>query len=151
MAAADPLTLLVDSLSDPSNEIRLLSASEETVFELSQAVSISFPSPSGRTSIPKTAPTRLHNGPIDLSNPPKPPEESPSEYYDVGALLIAFLNKDKPVGDYIREASKQGVTLVGTVERRSVVEYLAGKNDGEGRVLPIGGIGELPPVTFVFG
>lgn len=120
----DPLRLLQTTLSS-GGTIDLLSSDDPTstpVTSLSESSYLSFPDPSDPSSkriiLPKTTPTRFK----------RTPQSTPSETWDLQALLLAFLRKDVSIAEYAQEAVQQSVELVGVMQRKIVADYLEGKD-----------------------
>lgn len=136
MTTTDPLLLLRSALSS-SSKINLLDSTGTEVFTLALSTSLSFPPYSPSTTFPKTTPTRYLTGAVAHG------AARPS--YDLQTLLHAYLQRDAPVQEYMRQSREGGVPFVSVTDRRYVVEYLGGKGTEEGeegRVLPLGGAGE---------
>ncbi|ORY44642.1 RNA pol II accessory factor, Cdc73 family-domain-containing protein [Leucosporidium creatinivorum] len=133
----DPLLLLRSALST-GNKINLLDASGTEVFSLTSASTIAFPPYSPSTTFPKSTPTRYLTGAVAHSSSGARPT------YDLQTLLHAYLLRDSPVPEYMKQSREGGVPFVSVTDRRFVVEYLGGKGSEEGeegRVLPLGGAG----------
>lgn len=96
--------------------------SSPRVYTLQECSHFSFPPPTGSESkgrliLPKTTSTRFK----------RLPTSSNDDTWDLQALLLCYLRKDKGVGEYAPEAIREGVALVGVMERRIVNDYLDGR------------------------
>ncbi|KAK8849549.1 hypothetical protein IAR55_004884 [Kwoniella newhampshirensis] len=132
----DPLDLLrrcIQSSSPPT----LLTASSDPLPSgepsLSEAAYLSFPalesSADGRPiNLPKDTPTRYTSKPLTSTG-------EVVEYYNIGQLWLAWHERDSGVRDYLIKGQAGGLGYVAITDRRGVVEYLTGENDGSGRVL----------------
>lgn len=119
----DPLRLLQTTLTSGAS-IDLLPSDDPSstpVTSLSESSYLSFPDPSDaskRIILPKTTPTRFK----------RTPQSTPSETWDLQALLLAFLRKDVSIAEYAQEAVQQSVELVGVMQRKIVADFLEGKD-----------------------
>ena len=128
-AADDPLQLLRTTIQTKDAEIQMLNGAEASsprVYTFHECSHLSFPSSSSSNSsriiLPKTTTTRFK----------RLPTSSATETWELQALLLCYLRKDATVGEYAPEAVREGVPLVGVMERRIVNDYLEGKDDGTG-------------------
>ena len=73
-------------------------------------------------ALPKSSPTRYTRP--GVSNP-----SSPADVYTLEAVYLAWLLRDAPGAEYMRQARESGLTVgfVSVTERKSVVEWLEGK------------------------
>lgn len=142
----DPLLLLRQALSSNAT-ITLQSASGEEVFSLPDSSQIHFTS--SRTTFPKDTPTRY------VSVAPVPGGEAST--YDLQTLLFAYLKRNDPAGEYMKQAREQLIPTVSVMDKRSVVDWLSGKlslEGPEGKIRPLegadgaaadeGGVGATP-------
>lgn len=142
-ASADPLLLLRAALSAntaitllhiaPTDDDAPLSLANATeVYTLPDCTHVAFPSPSSPSSpaplFPKGTKTR-YLAAVD------------GDAFDLQTLLFAFLQREAPVGEYMRQAREMGTGFVSVTERRNIVEWLSGKAPLEG---PEGRIRSLP-------
>ncbi|KGB77916.3 parafibromin [Cryptococcus deuterogattii R265] len=122
MASNDPLDLLKSSLQS-SNPPELLTAASEPAPSLALAAYLSFTSTANPINLPKDTPTRYTSKP-----------GSTSEFYNIGQLYLAWIERDSGVRDYLIKGQAGGVGYVAITDRRPAVDYLLGKGDGEGRI-----------------
>ena len=124
MASPDPLELLLAAIT--TNEPpQLLTASNEPTESFGEAASLSFKT--AEVTLPKDTPTRY-----------SAKAGSTTEFSNVGQLLLAWLERQAALREYMMKAQGSGVGYVTTLDRRGVVEYLTGQSDGAGRVLQLG-------------
>ena len=135
----DPLRLLRSTLAAKGEEIHLVTSESadsndpaNRVETLGAASYLSFPTPSSaasssssssanaRTVLPKTTPTRFK----------RTPQSAPSEVWDLAALLLCYQRRGASLAEYAQEAVREGVELVGIMQRRIVNEYLEGSLSG---------------------
>ncbi|OWT39442.1 parafibromin [Cryptococcus neoformans Bt1] len=126
MASHDPLDLLKASLQS-STPPQLLTAASEPAPTLALAAYLSFASTANPINLPKDTPTRYTSKP-----------GSTSEFYNIGQLYLAWIEKDSGVRDYLIKGQAGGVGYVAITDRRPAVDYLLGKGDGEGRIVAKG-------------
>ena len=127
MSAHDPLDLFRQSISTALPPVLLTAASEPSP-TLSLAAYISFPqSSSAPINIPKDAPTRY-----------TAKAGSGDEFYNLGQVWLAYTERESGVREYLIKGQAGGVGYVSVADRRGVVEFLVGENDGAGRVLAKG-------------
>ncbi|WVR08183.1 hypothetical protein IAU60_005229 [Kwoniella sp. DSM 27419] len=128
--APDALDLLRQAVKSDT-PITLLNSASEPATSLADAAFLSFPPVASvtdsATSIPKDASTRY-----------TAKAGSRDESYSIGQLWLAWAEKDSGVRDYLMKGQAGGVGYVAITDRRGVVEYLAGENEGVGRVLAKG-------------
>ncbi|WVQ75003.1 hypothetical protein IAR50_004611 [Cryptococcus sp. DSM 104548] len=122
----DPLDLLRTSVANnaPPN---LLTAASDPSPTLALASYLSFPADPSPIQLSKDTPTRFSSkiGSVD-------------EFYNVGQLYLAWLERESGVRDYLMKGQAGGVGYVAITDRRVVVDYLLGSGDGEGRVVARG-------------
>ena len=121
----DSIDLLRSSISTSSPSV-LLTAALEPSPSLSLASYISFPqpSPAAPINLTKDTPTRYTSK-----------VASTDEFYTLAHLWLAWTEKDRGVRDYLVKGQAEGVGYVSVADRRGVVEFLQGDNNGTGRVL----------------
>lgn len=80
----------------------------------------------------KSSPTRYTKP--GISNP-----SSPADVYTLEAVYLAWLLRDAPGAEYMRQARESGLTVgfVSVTERKSVVEWLEGKVADLERIRPL--------------
>ncbi|EIW85820.1 RNA polymerase II-associated protein [Coniophora puteana RWD-64-598 SS2] len=100
----------------------------------------------GSTPFPKDAPTR-YTRPTAAAGGAGDPVSSPSNFFSLSAVYLAWLMRDTPGAEYMKAARENGLTVgfVSVTERKAVVEWLEGKGSGIGRVVPIAGETTTPP------
>lgn len=125
-SSEDPLLLLRGTLVS-GQEIQLLDAAGEQVFELQSATQLAFTSPSTGTkrTFPKDTPTRFVQTGHSLDDPSSP-------LYQLQQLLFAFLTRDATIPDYLRQAGEAEVPFLPPVDRMIVSEWLSGKTPVDG-------------------
>ena len=64
--------------------------------------------------------------------------ESRDEFYTLGQIWVAWVERNSGVREYLMKGQAEGVGYVSVPDRRLVVEYLSGESDGVGRVVPKG-------------
>lgn len=127
MSAADPLSLLRQSIADKRPAVLLTSSGEETT-NLTDAASLSFPQASGEpVVVPKDAQTRYARS------------DARTEFYSVGQLWVVWEKRDASLKDFMQSGTQLGVGNVPIADRRAVQAYLAGESDGGARVSGDGG------------
>lgn len=135
----DALRLLRHALSSSSSsskqsEIHLLDKEDDTesqsesqrLSSLSAASYLSLPDPSSddnaastaRIVLPKTTPTRFK----------RTPQSTASETWDLQSLLLCYWQREASIAEYAQEAVREGVELVGIMQRKIVADYLDGTN-----------------------
>ena len=132
MADHDPLDLFRASLAASSPPTLLTAASEPSpTFPL--AAYISFPQPSGAepVNVAKDATTRYTAR-----------AETRTEFYTIGAIWLAWAERDSGVREYLAKGQASGVGYVAIADRRAVIEYLQGGDPGA-RLLRQGEEGQL--------
>jgi len=85
-----------------------------------------FLSPS--VSLPKSSPTRYRK-----------PGTSSSDFFSLEAVYLAWLLKDAPGADYMKQARENGLAVgfVSVTERKGVVDWLEGKIVDSERIAPL--------------
>ncbi|EDR11132.1 RNA polymerase II-associated protein [Laccaria bicolor S238N-H82] len=80
------------------------------------------------TSLPKSSPTRYRK-----------PGAAPSDFYSIEAIYLAWLLRDAPGAEYMKQAREHGLAVgfVSVTERKSVVDWLEDKISGHERIAPL--------------
>ena len=96
-------------------------------------------------SLPKSSPTRYTKP--GVSNP-----SSAADVYTLEAVYLAWLLRDAPGAEYMRQAREGGLTVgfVSVTERKSIVEWLEGKVADLERIRPLAN-GKLSSRALVYG
>ena len=83
------------------------------------------------TSLPKSSPTRYRK-----------PGAAPSDFYSIEAIYLAWLLRDAPGAEYMKQAREHGLAVgfVSVTERKSVVDWLEDKISGHERIAPLSGV-----------
>ncbi|KAK4051531.1 accessory factor associated with RNA polymerase II [Microbotryomycetes sp. JL201] len=128
----DALLLLRHALSQDSQAtVELQRADGSPATALQDAATIGLQAPDGQlVHLDKAAPTRYTRG------------DGAAETYDVQTLVLAYLQRDASVPDYLRHAQEQGAGIVSITDRRDVIQWLTSKisvDAHHGRILPLDG------------
>lgn len=96
----------------------------------------------GSVSLPKSTPTRY-------SKPGVPNAASPSDFYTLEAIYLAWVLRDAPGAEYMKQARESGLTVgfVSVTERKNVVDWLEGKVADSDRIKPLDADSTTPPGT----
>ncbi|KAI5982806.1 RNA pol II accessory factor, Cdc73 family-domain-containing protein [Pisolithus albus] len=96
----------------------------------------------GSVSLPKSAPTRY-------SKPGVPNATTPSDFYTLEAIYLAWVLRDAPGAEYMKQARESGLTVgfVSVTERKNVVDWLEGKVADSDRIKPLDADSTTPPGT----
>ncbi|KAH7884842.1 RNA pol II accessory factor, Cdc73 family-domain-containing protein [Phlebopus sp. FC_14] len=126
-ASNDPLFALRQAIRSKSS-ITYLNNNEPTT-SLLNATHLSL-GPS--LSLPKSSPTRY-------TKPGVPSASSPTDFYTLEAIYLAWLLRDAPGAEYMKQARESGLAVgfVSVTERKSVVEWLEGKAQNDERIKPL--------------
>jgi parafibromin len=138
MATLDPLDLFRQSIRLSLPPL-LLTTSSDPAPTLPLSTYISFPQPDNAAaiSILKSTPTRYTSKPASDG-------VASDEFYTLGQIWLAWTERESGVREYLMKGQTGGMGFVTMTDRRGVIEYLQGENEGGGRVVPVGGeIGEL--------
>lgn len=128
----DPIDLLKQAIS-ASQDPTLLTAAQEPADNLSLSAYISFAQPSGDPiNLTKETSTRYTSKP-----------GSTTEYFNVAQLWLAWTERNSSVRDYLVKGQQGGVGYVSVADRKGVLEFLRGENDGSERVIRKGQEGKL--------
>ncbi|WWC92935.1 uncharacterized protein L201_007898 [Kwoniella dendrophila CBS 6074] len=128
--SVDPLDLLRQSIIS-SLPPTLLTSSSSSATTLSEASFLSFPPvpplTESPTNIAKDTLTRYTSK-----------VGSKDEFYNIGQLWLAWSERESGVRDYLMKGQAGGIGYVTITDRRGVIDYLTGENDGSGRILAKG-------------
>ncbi|KAF8551779.1 CDC73-domain-containing protein [Imleria badia] len=93
-------------------------------------------------TLPKSSPTRYTKP--GVSDP-----SSTADVYTLEAVYLAWLLRDAPGAEYMRQARESGLTVgfVSVTERKSIVEWLEGKVADLQRIKPLTSESTTPPGT----
>jgi parafibromin len=82
-------------------------------------------------SLPKSSPTRYRK-----------PGTSSSDFFSVEAVYLAWLLRDAPGAEYMKQARENGLAVgfVSVTERKGVVDWLEGKTADSDRIAPLVGV-----------
>ncbi|OJA11911.1 hypothetical protein AZE42_06132 [Rhizopogon vesiculosus] len=130
----------MDSTSDPLLALRqaiktktpiTYSADSEPTTSLLAATHIVL---SPTLSLPKSTSTRYSK--------PGTSASSPSDFFTIEAVYLAWLLRDAPVAEYMKQARENGLAVgfVSVTERKSIVEWLEGKINDLKRIVSIAGV-----------
>lgn len=128
----------MDSTGDPLLALRHAIKSKTTITYLTHSepaptlLAATHLSLSPRITLPKSSPTRYTKP--GVSNP-----SSAADVYTLEAVYLAWLLRDAPGAEYMRQARESGLTVgfVSVTERKSVVEWLEGKIADLERIRPL--------------
>nr|ODN91090.1 parafibromin [Cryptococcus depauperatus CBS 7841] len=124
-AQGDSLELLRMSILASTPPSLLTAASDPSpTLALASYLSFTRPGSSLPINIPKDAPTRFTSKAGSLQ-----------EFYNVGQLYLAWVERESGVRDYLMKGQAGGVGYVAITDRRVVVDYLTGAGDGAGRIV----------------
>ena len=137
--SAFPHHSIMDSTSDPLLALRqsiktkfsiTYVANAEPTTSLLAATHIVL---SPTLSLPKSTTTRYSK--------PGTSASSPSDFFTLEAVYLAWLLRDAPVAEYMKQARENGLAVgfVSVTERKSIVEWLEGKVNDLERIVPIAG------------
>ncbi|OAX39460.1 RNA polymerase II-associated protein [Rhizopogon vinicolor AM-OR11-026] len=92
-------------------------------------------------SLPKSTSTRYSK--------PGTSASSPSDFFTIEAVYLAWLLRDAPVAEYMKQARENGLAVgfVSVTERKSIVEWLEGKINDLKRIVSIAEESTTPPGT----
>lgn len=117
---SDPLLSLKQSLK-PKRPLGYKKGST-TVTSFSQATHLVL---SPTLSLPKSTPTRLRKPGATSTDP----NANPHDFLPLGAVYLAWLLRDAPGAEYMKQVRENGLTagFVSVTERKNVVEWLHNK------------------------
>ncbi|KAJ2927111.1 hypothetical protein H1R20_g10011, partial [Candolleomyces eurysporus] len=141
MTSPDPLSTLQQAIKARSPITYSTSPSPQDASpSLAQASHLVF---SNSEAIPKAAPTRFRKPGASSST-----TVNEADFYSLEALYIAWLLRDAPAAEYMKQSREHGIPVsafVSVTERKKVVDWLEGKGGiDESRILQTGG---TPPGT----
>ena len=105
-----------DSSPSPESRVHNFSATSYVSFSDPSVNSSSTASDAPRLVFPKATPTRFK----------RTPQSTASETWDLQALILCYMQREASIAEYAQEAVKEGVELVGIMQRKIVAEYLDG-------------------------
>jgi parafibromin len=93
----------------------------------------------------KSSPTRYRKPGVSTSTSPV---SNPQDFFSVEAVYLAWLLRDAPGAEYIKQARENGLAVgfVSVTERKSVVDWLEGSGNDHGRIVPL--VGEHSALSF---
>ena len=82
--------------------------------------------------LPKSTPTRWRKPGVTAAS-------EPSDFFSLEAIYLAWLLRDAPGADYLKQARENGLTVgfVSVTERKSVVDWLEGRTTDHERIVPL--------------
>lgn len=91
----------------------------------------------------KSAPTRLRKPGTSSSDP----SANPGDFFTLGAVYLAWLHRDASGAEYMKQARENGMAVgfVSVTERKSLVEWLEGRNAHWERIVPLASETTTPP------
>ncbi|KAF5387093.1 hypothetical protein D9615_002055 [Tricholomella constricta] len=91
-------------------------------------------------SLAKSSPTRYLKTGVTTSS-------GPSDFFSVEAIYLAWLLRDAPGAEYMKQARENGLAVgfVSVTERKSVVEWLEGRVTENSRIVPLPSDSTTPP------
>ncbi|KAJ8587871.1 CDC73-domain-containing protein [Rhizopogon salebrosus TDB-379] len=125
-STSDPLLALRQAIKTKS--LITYTANSEPTTSLLSATHIVL---SATLSLLKSSPTRYSK--------PGTSASSPSDFFTLEAVYLAWLLRDAPVAEYMKQARENGLAVgfVSVTERKSIVEWLEGKVHDLKRIVPI--------------
>jgi hypothetical protein len=139
MSATDPLDTLRAAVS-AKYDITTVNASGAPAGSLRTATHLRL---SATTTLPKNAPTRLRkpgsSGILD-------PTSHPDGFFMLEAVYLAWLLRDMPGGEYMKQAREHGLpagVFVSLTERKSIVDWLKRTVNNLGNIIPLLGVSSL--------
>jgi parafibromin len=90
------------------------------------------------TPFPKSSPTRYRKPSVSDTSEPS---LAPQDFFSLNAVYLAWLLRDAPGAEYMKQARENGLTLgfVSVTERKIVVEWLEGKIPDHDRIFTLHG------------
>jgi parafibromin len=84
----------------------------------------------------KSSPTRYRKPGVSDSSEPS---SNPQDFFSLEAVYLAWLLRDAPGAEYMKQARENGLTLgfVSVTERKSVVDWLEGRTSDQERIVPL--------------
>ncbi|KIP03385.1 hypothetical protein PHLGIDRAFT_77677 [Phlebiopsis gigantea 11061_1 CR5-6] len=98
---------------------------------------------SSSLSLPKTTPTRLRKPGVTSTDP----ASNTTDFYTLLAVYLAWLHRDAPVAEYMRQAREHGLTggFISVTERKNVIDWLEGKASDLPNSVPLISESTTPP------
>lgn len=126
---SDPLLALRHAIKTKS-PITYVANSEPTTSLLAASHIVLSPT----LSLPKSTTTRYSK--------PGTSASSPSDFFTLEAVYLAWLLRDAPVAEYMKQARDNGLAVgfVSVTERKSIVEWLEGKVNDLKRIVSLAGM-----------
>lgn len=83
-------------------------------------------------TLPKSNPTRWRKPGITVAS-------SPSDFFSVEAVYLAWLLRDAPGAEYMKQARENGLAVgfVSVTERKSIVDWLEGRIADHESIVPL--------------
>ncbi|KAH9967788.1 RNA polymerase II accessory factor [Lactifluus volemus] len=137
MRAMDPLDALRAAVS-AKYDITTVNASGALAGSLRTATHLRL---SATTTLPKNAPTRLRKAGSSATDP----TSHPDGFFMLEAVYLAWLLRDTPGGEYMKQAREHGLPAGGFVsltERKSIVDWLKRTVNNLGNIIPL--LGAVP-------
>jgi parafibromin len=138
MRAMDPLDALRAAVS-AKYDITTVNASGALAGSLRTATHLRL---SATTTLPKNAPTRLRKAGSSATDP----TSHPDGFFMLEAVYLAWLLRDTPGGEYMKQAREHGLPAGGFVsltERKSIVDWLKRTVNNLGNIIPLLGASSL--------
>ena len=90
------------------------------------------------TTLFKSTPTRYCKPGVSTSTDPA---SNPQDFFSVEAVYLAWLLRDAPGPEYMKQARENGLTVgfISVTERKSVVDWLEGTANDHPRIVPLFG------------
>lgn len=90
---------------------------------------------------PLNTPTRLRKPGANRNNNAITPLSHPHDFYTLEAVVYAWVERDASAADYMRRAGERGLlgNVVGVAERRGFLDWLEGRSNDLGGLLPLVG------------
>jgi len=84
----------------------------------------------------KSGPTRYRKPGVSTS---VDPASNPQDFFSVEAVYLAWLLRDAPGAEYMKQARENGLAVgfVSVTERKGVVDWLEGSANDHGRIVPL--------------
>lgn len=86
-------------------------------------------------SLPRSTPTRMRKPNATSTDP----TSSPQDFFTLDAVYLAWLLKDAPVAEYMKQARENGLAVgfVSITERKTVVDWLEGRTNDLPSLVPV--------------
>jgi parafibromin len=135
MSTTDPLDALRAAIS-AKYDITPVNASGSPAGSLRAATHLRL---SATTTLPKNAPTRLRKAGSSATDP----TFHPDSFFMLEAVFLAWLLRDTPGGEYMKQAREHGLPAGGFVsltERKNIVDWLKRTVTILGNIVPLSGV-----------